>query len=162
MAAVRRRLRDVLARRSPDDLELGQGVWRRLHDRFRRAVDRYHQVLEGVPASPLRDALEVCGARLAACLDEVRAACAAEQAAHPSGGLEVPGGEAGQHHARLSRSATLAAQAGEAVTMARVRARSGPDGGAAALADPGGAAAAERAVAQVEALVREPGSPPAR
>ncbi|TNM69349.1 hypothetical protein FHN55_03240 [Streptomyces sp. NP160] len=147
----RRRLRDVLARRSPDDLELGEGgVWRRLHDRFRRAVDRYHQLLEGVPGGPLRDALELCGARLAVCLDEVRAACAAEQAAAPSAGLEVPGGAAGEHHARLSRAATLAAQAAEAVTMARVRARTDPS----VLSDPTGAAAADRAVAQVEALVR--------
>ncbi len=147
---MRRRLRDVLARRSPDDLELGSGIWRRAHDRFRRAVDRFHQVLEGVPAGALHDALEICGARLAACLDLVRADCAAEQAASPSSGLEVPGGDAGRHHSRLSRSATLAAQAAEAATMARVRARA--DAGV--LADAGAAAAAERAVAQVEALVR--------
>ncbi|PWJ55672.1 hypothetical protein SAMN06264364_10235 [Quadrisphaera granulorum] len=147
---ARRRLRDVLARRSPDDLELGEGgVWRRLHDRFRRAVDRYHQLLEGVPDGALRDALEGCGARLAICLDDVRAACVAEQASSPSSGLEVPGGAAGEHHARLSRAATLAAQAAEAVTMARVRARTDST----VLSDASAAEAADRAVAQVEALV---------
>lgn len=31
-----------------DDTELGQGVWRRAHDRFRRGLDRVHQMLEGV------------------------------------------------------------------------------------------------------------------
>ena len=27
-----------------DDAELGKGVWRRVHDRFRRGLDRFHQM----------------------------------------------------------------------------------------------------------------------
>lgn len=119
---VRRRLRDVLAGRSLDDLELGTGVWRRAHDRFRRAVDRYHQVIEPVPAGPSRDRLEIAGGRLAACLDEVHQRCVAAQQRWPSDRLEIPGAGTGEH-ARVSRGATVAAQAAEAATMVRVAVR---------------------------------------
>jgi hypothetical protein len=152
---ARRRLRDVLAGRSADDVELGTGVWRRAHDRFRRAVDRYHQVIEPVPrllpgeaeAGGLgaRDRLEVVGGRLAACLDAVRARAVAAHARWPSTELQVPGGGADEHH-RLSRAATLAAQAAEAATMVRVAARDTADPGAAAAR----CAAVERAAALVE------------
>ncbi len=120
-APRRRRLRDVLAGRSLDDVELGSGVWRRAHDRFRRAVDRYHQVIEPVEGDA-RGRLEASGARLAGHLDEVRARCAAAALQWPSDGLQVPGGGADAHH-RLSRASTLAAQAAEAATMVRVAAR---------------------------------------
>ncbi len=147
-----RRLLDVLAGRSLDDVELGTGVWRRAHDRFRRAVDRYHQVIEPVlgtaaGGSPgARDRLELAGARLAACLDDVRARCAAAHARWPSDALAVPGDGADAHR-RLSRAATLAAQAAEGATMVRVAARD-------AAGDPAAVAArcdaVERAVALVE------------
>ncbi len=39
-----------------DDAELGKGVWRRTHDRFRRGLDRFHQMLEGVEEEALRAA----------------------------------------------------------------------------------------------------------
>ena len=136
----------LFGRRRPDPL--GDGVWRRAHDRFRRAVDRYHQVIEGVPDGELRDALELLGARLAACLDAVRAACERAQAEHPSEGLDIPGA-ARDLHARLSRGATLAAQAAEAATMARLRAASTPG----TAQDARQALAAQRAVEQVERLV---------
>lgn len=146
---ARRRLRDVLAGRSLDDVELGEGVWRRAHDRFRRAVDRYHQVIEPVPragGAAARDRLELAGARLAACLDAVRARAVAAQQRWPSAALAVPGGQGADEHRRLSRAATLAAQASEAATMVRVAARgSGGDEVVAARCD-----AVERAVALVE------------
>lgn len=119
---MRRRLRDVLAGRSLDDLELGTGVWRRAHDRFRRAVDRYHQVIEPVPDGPARDRLEVAGTALAACLDGVRERCAAAQQRWPSDRLEIPGAGTGEH-GRISKGATVAAQAAEAATMVRVAVR---------------------------------------
>ena len=119
---VRRRLRDVLAGRSLDDVELGTGVWRRAHDRFRRAVDRYHQVIEPVPDGPTRDRLETAGARLAECLDQVRQRCVAAQEAWPSDRLQIPGAGTGEH-ARISKGATVAAQAAEAATMVRVALR---------------------------------------
>ena len=65
-------------RRGPDPL--GEGVWRRAHDRFRRAVDRYHGVLEHVPEGALRAGLESTGAQLAAALDLVHTVCVRAQA----------------------------------------------------------------------------------
>ncbi|SDQ20928.1 hypothetical protein [Quadrisphaera sp. DSM 44207] len=141
---LRSGLRGLLPGRSREDRDLGRGVWRRAHDRFRRAVDRYHQVLEGVPDGVLRDDLEVCGARLAACLDAVRATCGEAQAAWPSEALEVPGGGVDLHR-RLSRAGTLAAQAAQAAAMART--------GPAPAGSSAGAAAVQRAVSQVERLV---------
>lgn len=119
---MRRRLRDVLAGRSVDDLELGSGVWRRVHDRFRRAVDRYHQVIEPVPDGSARERLEAAGARLADCLDQVRQRCVAAQERWPSDRLQIPGAGTGEH-ARVSKGATVAAQAAEAATMVRVALR---------------------------------------
>jgi len=158
--SVRRRLRDVLAGRSVDDVELGTGVWRRAHDRFRRAVDRYHQVIEPVAratvgeAAGARDRLELAGGRLAASLDAVRAACADAQQRWPSTGLQVPGAGADAHR-RLSRAATLAAQAAEAATMVRVAARTPHLAGA---PDTVGARcdAVERAITLVEAELAGP------
>jgi hypothetical protein len=139
-------LRALLGGASREDRFLGRGVWRRAHDRFRRAVDRYHQVIESVPDGALRDDLERCGARLATCLDAVRVTCEQAQATWPSEGLEVPGAAADLHR-RLSRAGSTAAQAAQAATMARVAA-------------PGaGAAAVQRAVAQVEALTAPAGGP---
>lgn len=122
-APPRRRLRDVLAGRSRDDVELGAGIWRRAHDRFRRAVDRYHQVLEGVPRGD-DDAvarLEAVGVRLAVCLDDVRARCVTAQLTWPSTTLQIPGAGSEEHRA-ISSAATLAAQASEGAAMTRVAA----------------------------------------
>ncbi len=119
---MRRRLRDVLAGRSVDDLELGTGVWRRAHDRFDRAVDRFHQVIAPVPDGAARDRLELDGARLARCLEEVRERCVSAQSAWPSSALEIPHDGAGEH-ARISKGATVAAQAAQAATMVRVALR---------------------------------------
>ncbi|MFZ5872212.1 MAG: hypothetical protein ACOYXW_16995 [Actinomycetota bacterium] len=136
-------------RRRPDPL--GDGVWRHAHDRFRRAVDRYHQMLEQVPPGQVRDRLEVAGAALAGALDDVHRLCAHAQGRAPSTGLDVPGGPDGsapELHRRLTRAAGLAAQAAEAAAMARVALRSG------AGADPEArVAAAERSVAGVRALL---------
>jgi hypothetical protein len=134
----------LFGRHAPDPL--GDGVWRRAHDRFRRAVDRYHQVLEQVPAGEARQQLERTGADLAGRLDDVRALCLRAQQLAPSGGDNVPGGHCGTlldvHHA-LTRAATLSAQAAEAVTLTVVTLRAQQPGEAAK-----GAAAAARAAAQ--------------
>jgi hypothetical protein len=134
----------LFGRRAPDPL--GDGVWRRAHDRFRRAVDRYHQVLEQVPAGEARQQLERTGADLAGRLDDVRALCLHAQQLAPSAGDNVPGGHGGvllDVHRALTRAATLAAQAGEAVTLTVVTLRSQQPGEAA-----NGAAGAARAAAQ--------------
>jgi hypothetical protein len=147
LRSARAAVADVLPRRGPDPL--GEGVWRRAHDRFRRAVDRYHQVMEGVPDGPVRDALEAVGAGLAADLDAVRARCVLAQSAAPSAGLDVPGGAWRDEHRTLSRAATLVAQAAESAAMARVAVRAGDTDQALRRAD-----AARRAAGQVRALCR--------
>jgi hypothetical protein len=108
-------------RRQPDPL--GEGVWRRAHDRSRRAVDRFHQVVEPVPAGPVREGLDEVAADLVAALDRVRTLCVQAQAAAPRGGHEVPAGPDGGHpelHRAVSRWAGLAAQASWSATSAAV------------------------------------------
>lgn len=147
----------LFRRREPDPL--GDGVWRRAHDRFRRAVDRFHQVIEPVPPGPERDRLELVGASLAESLDIVRTVCVRAQAQAPSSGLDVPRGPDGRApdlHRRLSRAGALAAQAAEAAAMCRVALRSAAADGRDA-ADRRDAAervtAAERAAGAVRELV---------
>lgn len=141
---------------------LGDGVWRRAHDRVRRSVDRYHQVLEGVVAdgAPCADdvlpALGRTGADLVDVLDEVAALCVAAQRASPSTGLDVPrvpapAGLPGELHRRLSRAGTAVATAAEAATMARVSLR----GDEAAVAVERAEAAA-RAAALARRHLRDP------
>lgn len=108
-------------RRRPDPL--GEGVWRRAHDRSRRAVDRFHQVVEPVPPGPVRAGLDEVAADLVVALDRVRALCLDAQVAAPSAGLEVPAGPDGGHpelHRAISRWAGLAAQASWSATSAAV------------------------------------------
>jgi len=108
-------------RRPPDPL--GEGVWRRAHDRGRRAVDRFHQVIEPVADGEVRDGLELVGTDLAVMLDRVRALCVQAQVDAPSSVLEIPHGPDGTHpelHRGLSRWAGAVAQASEAAAMARV------------------------------------------
>jgi hypothetical protein len=120
-------------------------VWRRAEDRFRRAVDRYHQVLEQVEvaseagsrsdvgatndhAAPDLTALEVTGAQQADLLARVHGVCLAAQAIAPSDGEDIPPGPGGMLldvHRALARAATQVAQAAESVTMVLVALRTG-------------------------------------
>ena len=93
-------------------------------------MDRYHQVMEPVPAGPVRDRLELAAIELAEQLDVVRSVCERAQAETPSSGLEIPpgaGSRAADLHRRLSQAGHLAAQAAEAAAMARVAQRNGRD-----------------------------------
>jgi len=134
------RLAPGLARRRSErrlESALGDGVWRRAHDRVRRSVDRYHQVLDGVAADAepgtadeVLAPLERTGAALVEVLDDVRALCLRAQRAAPSTGLDVPrvpasAGLPDELHRRLSRVGTAVATAAEAATMARVSVRGG-------------------------------------
>lgn len=137
--------------RRPDPL--GTGVWRRAFERCRRAVDRYFQMLEAVPAGDVADRLGATGDQLAAVLDAVRERCAQAQSQAPSASYDIPAGPLGRHpdlHRRLSKAATACAQAAEAAAMARVSAAAGdaPTGLARA-------AAAQRAADLATALLRE-------
>jgi uncharacterized membrane protein len=96
-------------------------VWFRVHDRFARAVRRYHAVIEAVPA-PARNDLAEVGAELDQVLDLVHDVCLRAQAAAPSEGPDVPVGPGDVYldvHRRLARAATLCARASESAMMAR-------------------------------------------
>jgi hypothetical protein len=104
-------------------------------------------MLERLPPGATRDGLQDAGARLADALNVVRAVCVSGQRLAPSEGDDLPGGYGGSlldAHRALARSATLAAQAGEIVTLAIVALRRGQPEEASRLAD-----AVTRAVEQV-------------
>jgi hypothetical protein len=105
-----------------DDRELGKGIWRRLHDRYRRGLDRYHQILEGVADEALYGELLAVGDELSRQLPEIRRCCAAAQAEAPSEGMEVPAGRLGRMHRHLSKAGNSLAAAAEAAAMARLEA----------------------------------------
>lgn len=102
-----------------DDAELGTGVWRRAHDRFRRGLDRYHQILEGVTDDAVYNELSGLANDLAELLPRVRTLCVTAQAAAPSEGLDIPGALL-QVHRALSRAGNALATTAEAAAMARL------------------------------------------
>lgn len=102
-----------------DDAELGNGLWRRAHDRFHRGLDRYHQVLEGVEDEQLYVELVIIANELADLSSRVRAICVEAQLRVPSEGLDIPGSLAGVHRA-LSRAGNSLATTAEAAAMLRL------------------------------------------
>ncbi|MDP5226675.1 MULTISPECIES: hypothetical protein [Arthrobacter] len=102
-----------------DDTELGQGLWRRAHDRFRRGLDRFHQVLEGVSGDALYGQLVPVADELAALLPRIRAVCVTAQRIAPSEGLDIPP-ELAPLHRILSRAGNDLATAAQAATLARL------------------------------------------
>lgn len=117
-----------------DDAEIGKGVWRRAHDRFRRGLDRFHQMLEGVEEDTLASGSRTQAAEnyarlvpiangLAELLPEVRRIAAAAQSLAPSDGMEIPfgtGGYLNDIHRELSRAGNALATAAESVAMVRL------------------------------------------
>ncbi|NJC21199.1 hypothetical protein BJ994_000275 [Arthrobacter pigmenti] len=102
-----------------DDAELGSGVWRRAHDRFRRGLDRYHQILEGVDDDAVYNELTELANELVQLLPRVRTVCVAAQSQSPSEGLDIPGALL-QVHRALSRAGNALATTAEAAAMARL------------------------------------------
>ncbi|WP_298254985.1 hypothetical protein [uncultured Arthrobacter sp.] len=102
-----------------DDAELGTGVWRRAHDRFRRGLDRYHQILEGVEDDALYNELVVIADQLGGLLPRVRVVCVSAQSSSPSTGLDIPGALL-QVHRALSRAGNAVATTAEAAAMTRL------------------------------------------
>lgn len=105
---------------------LGDGVWRRVHDRFARAVRRYHGVIAVIPSRPVRVELAEVGEELDEALEVVRLACERAQGVAPSEGPEVPVGPGDVYlevHRRIARAATLCARASESAMMARLSVR---------------------------------------
>lgn len=121
-----------------DDAELGKGVWRRAHDRFRRGLDRFHQMLEGLAeAAPEQgaapeaagqtaqnyDAMVELANSLADLLPEVRSIATQAQALGPSEGMEIPAGNGGylnDVHRELSRAGNALAATAEALALLRL------------------------------------------
>lgn len=125
-----------------DDAELGKGVWRRAHDRFRRGLDRFHQMLEGLEADATASTegataptqatqhardnyarLVPLANSLADLLPEVRRIAARAQSLAPSEGMDIPfgaGGYLNDVHRELSRAGNALATAAESVAMLRL------------------------------------------
>jgi hypothetical protein len=101
-----------------DDRELGQALWRQDHDRFKRAVDRFHQVLEGTEDDALYNSLVPQADRLGDLVAQVRTVCAEAHRRFPVTGDDVPG-EMEPTHRALSRAANEAAASAQAAAMAR-------------------------------------------
>jgi hypothetical protein len=113
-----------------DDKELGKGIWRRTHDRFRRALERYHQVLEGVEDDGLYSELLPIADQLAGLLPRVRSCCAAAQSLHPTDGLDIPGGRLADVHRSLSKAGNALAATAQAAAMTRLGGSTGYQAGA--------------------------------
>ncbi|OMH30606.1 hypothetical protein [Tersicoccus sp. Bi-70] len=110
-----------------DDARLGRGVWRRAHDRFRRGLDRYHQVIEEVADTSTANALILAGDELADLLPRIRAVCEAAHTAAPSEGSDIPASAHGwisDVHRALTRSGNALAATAEAAAMVRLGAGS--------------------------------------
>ena len=105
---------------------LGDGAWRRVHDRFARAVHRYQTVIAVIPSRPVRAELEEIAEEFVEALEVVRQACERAQIVAPSESPEVPTGPGEVYleiHRRMARSATLCARASESAMMARLAVR---------------------------------------
>lgn len=157
-----------------DERELGEGVWRRAHDRFKRGLDRYHQILESVRDPALRAAAVPVANELADLLPRVRAVCAEAHFRAPSQTQDIPhstDGYLSDVHRQLSRAGNSMAQTAEALTMARFSAPQAateasepdtgptPPGAADCSASAPGALAAPRATLApgVESVLRRSG-----
>lgn len=113
-----------LRQRRTDERELGTGLWRRGHDRFARALDRYWQVLldertPGMLTDAERNGLVHAGNELADRLPVVRDLAVRLQALHPDDGEQHIPPATAQVHRELSRASHELAATAQAVAMAQ-------------------------------------------
>lgn len=114
-------IKDFLQSRR-DDAELGTGLWRRAHDRFVRGLDRFHQILERMPATDTLEHLIPVANDLADLLPRVRFVAAQAQNIAPSNGTDVPASPTGVYsdlHRSLSKAGNSLALCAEALAMTR-------------------------------------------
>ncbi|MFW0109252.1 dehydrogenase [Rothia sp. CCM 9418] len=114
-------LKDFLQGRR-NDAELGQGIWRRAHDRFNRGIDRFHQILEKLPDDGTLELVVPEANALADLLPRVRTIAARAQQLAPSNSTDIPASPSGIYselHRCLSRAGNSVALCAEALAMVR-------------------------------------------
>lgn len=106
--------------------DLGQGVWRRAHDRFVRSLDRVFQVLEGIEDNDLYNEVVVRANELAELLPQVRQLCIDAQKLTPSDDEHIPQ-TTSQVHRALTKSANDLATTAQVIAMMRMQTKDGEE-----------------------------------
>ncbi|HJX77844.1 hypothetical protein [Glutamicibacter sp.] len=106
--------------------DLGQGVWRRAHDRFVRSLDRVFQVLEGIDDNNLYNEVVVRANELADLLPQVRQLCIDAQKLTPSEDEHIPQ-TTSQVHRALTKSANDLATTAQVIAMMRMQTKDGEE-----------------------------------
>lgn len=106
--------------------DLGQGVWRRAHDRFVRSLDRVFQVLEGIEDNDLYNEVVVRANELADLLPQVRQLCIDAQKLTPSDDEHIPQATS-QVHRALTKSANDLATTAQVIAMMRMQTKDGEE-----------------------------------
>lgn len=104
--------------------ELGEGVWRRAHDRFQRSLDRVFQVVEGISDDHIYNQLVQEANEMAMLLPTVRQLCCAAQKITPSTDETIPQATSGVHRS-LTKSANDLATTAQVIAMMRMQAEAG-------------------------------------
>lgn len=107
-----------------DDRDLGTGLWRRSHDRFVRAMDRYWQVVQDARSPSAltpeeHNGVVYAGNVLADRVPAVRALCVRLQETHPGDGEHIPTAVS-EVHRELSRASHELAATAQAAAMFRL------------------------------------------
>lgn len=105
---------------------LGQGVWRRAHDRFNRSLDRVFQVLEGIADDQLHNRLMAYANDLADLMPRVQQICAEAQKLTPSSEEFIPELTFNVHRA-LTKAANDLATTAQVFAITRMQAEAGQD-----------------------------------
>lgn len=104
--------------------ELGEGVWRRAHDRFTRSLDRVFQVTEGIGDDEVYNQLMAQANEMADLLPAVRQLCVSAQRLTPSENEIIPQ-ETARVHRSLTKSANDLATTAQVIAMMRMQAEAG-------------------------------------
>ncbi|MEF9981616.1 MULTISPECIES: hypothetical protein [Micrococcaceae] len=104
--------------------ELGEGVWRRAHDRFQRSLDRVFQVVEGINDDQVYNQLVREANEMAVLLPTVRQLCCAAHRITPSNDDTIPQLTSAAHRS-LTKAANDLATTAQVVAMMRMQAEAG-------------------------------------
>lgn len=100
-------------------IDLGDGVWLATAGRLQRALRGFERAAGAVPSGPARDELEAAFGLLSAAVTDGLTACAAAQRGAPSAGFDVPPGQWGAVHHRLTALGPEIAAAAEGAVLVR-------------------------------------------